>query len=376
MERAFRASVLPEVQRDSRLALTVATLLTFLFIFSDYAFVGSAWPFPLLLAMRILLASACAALAFHLYRSDALLDRAWVYSIVPVGVATSVFIVAAYRPQTLPTQLTAVIIVIMACYLFAPNVMRGMVASSLYMSVGFLLSAWYWAAPAPGLLIAFAILLTLTNVVGYFAARRIARLQRQQFAILMDERRSKERLVKEVQRREELEQRLRDLAETDGLTGLSNRRHFLENAGAALTAARAGGAPFSLCMVDVDNFKAINDGFGHGFGDIVLVAVAETCTRVFGADVPIARFGGEEFVAALPGRNLAEAVAAAERLRVEVASIRLDDVPAAPGVTVTVGVAGSRGEDAGLSPLIARADAALYEGKRRGRNTVVSSSAP
>ena len=371
-ERAFRASVLPEVQRDSRLTLTVATLLTFLFIFSDYAFVGSAWPFPLLLAMRIVVALVCAGLAVYLYRSDALLDSAWIYSIAPVMVASAVFIVAAYRPQTLPTQLTAVIIVIMACYLFAPNVMRGMLASSAYLSVGFLLSAWYWADTTPGLLIAFAILLILTNIVGYFAARRVARLQRRQFALLMEERRSKERLEAEVVRREALERQLRDLAETDGLTGLSNRRHLIQVAHAALETARGRGAPLSLCMIDLDDFKGINDGWGHGVGDTVLMAVAKACTQVFGGDALIGRFGGEEFVAALPGRDLAAATEAAEQLRAEVAGLSFEDAQETLRVTVTVGVATVRLDEVELAPAIARADAALYEGKRRGRNTVVA----
>ncbi len=375
-EREFRASILPEVQRSSRLTLIVAGLVTSLFIISDYSFVGLGWPFyPALISMRLIVIGTCFVLAIVLSRSDALLDRAWVYSVAPFVVSTGVFVVAALRPQTLPTQITAVAIVLVAIYLFAPNVMRGMFAASAYLSLGFLLCARYLVdAPVP-ILISIAILLTLANIVGYFAARRIARLQRQQFAMLMDERRSKERLVREVMRREELEQRLREFAETDGLTGLSNRRHFLEHASVALTAAQSRGEPFCLCMIDIDNFKGINDGWGHVVGDTVLVAVARTCERVFGADAPLARFGGEEFVAALPGRDLEAAGTAAERLRAAVAKLRIGDEAAAPAVTVTVGVAASLAADGNLSPLIARADAALYEGKRRGRNTVVTTSA-
>ncbi|MBN9021101.1 MAG: diguanylate cyclase [Rhizobiales bacterium] len=372
-ERAFRASILPEVQRSTRLTLTVAGLVTAFFIISDFSFVGFGWPFyPALLAMRLVVIATCLVLAVVLSRSEALLDHAWVYSVTPFVVATGVFAVAALRPQTLPTQITAVAVVILAIYLFAPNVMRGMFASSGYLSLGFLFSAWYFADAAPAILISIAILLMLSNVVGYFAARRIARLQRQQFALLLDERRSKERLLEEVARREALEQQLRDLAETDGLTRLSNRRHFLEEAAATLVTAQASGVPFSLCMIDLDDFKAINDGWGHGIGDAVLVAVAGTCARVFGSDVPLARFGGEEFVVALPGLDLAAAAAAAERLRTEVAGLRLEGGPPALRVTITVGVAMARAGETQLALVIARADAALYEGKRRGRDTVVA----
>jgi len=372
MERDFRASILPEVQRSSRLTLIVAALLTVLFIISDYSFIGFGWPFyPPLVAMRLATIVLYVGLALYLYRSDALLDRAWVYSIAAVWVATGSFLVVALRPHTLPSQVTAVGIVIMAIYLFVPNVMRGMLVSSAYLSVGFLFSAWHFAEAPAAILLRICILLILANVVGYFAARRMARLQRQQFALLMDERRSKERLVREVMRREALEQQLRDLAETDGLTGLSNRRHLLETA-AALRAAQGAGEPFSLCMIDIDNFKQINDGWGHGLGDAVLKLVADACVRAFGDDMPIGRFGGEEFVVALPGRDLAAARAGAERLRVAVEALRVADGPAALRVTVTTGLTQLRPGETDLSAALARADAALYEGKRRGRNVVLA----
>jgi len=374
-ERGFRESVLSEVQRDSRLTLIVAALLTVLFSISDYSFLGWEWPFPVLAAVRLVVIAGCLGLAFFLFRSDALLGKSWVYSLAPILVATGVFMVAVLRPQTLPTQLTAVIIIIMACYLFAPNVMRGMIASSAYLTVGFLVSAWYWAGATTPILLVFGMLLVLANVVGFFAARRTARLQRQQFALLMEERLSKERLEAEVVRREALERRLRDLAQTDGLTGLSNRRHFIELAERALAAARERGEPLSLCMIDLDDFKGINDGWGHGTGDAVLVAVAETCVAVFGGDVPIGRFGGEEFVVAIPACDLEAAGAAAERLRRDVAELRFEGASAGLRVTVTIGVAAVGSHEPDVSPAIARADAALYDGKRRGRDVVVASGA-
>ena len=373
VERDFRASVLPEVQRTTRLTLTVAALLTVLFMVSDYSFLGLDWPFfPPLVLMRLAIIAVLLGLGLYLFRSDALLDRAWVYSLAPLMVSTGVFIVAALRPQTLPTQVTAVGIVVMAIYLFAPNVMRGMLATSAYLSVGFLFSAWYFADASAAVLLRIGILLILANVVGYFAALRVARLQRQQFALLMDERRSKDRLVIEVDRREALERRLRDLAETDGLTGLSNRRHFIEIAETALKAARARGEPFSLAMIDVDHFKSINDNWGHRLGDDMLKLVAEACVTVFGADVPVGRFGGEEFVVALPGVAVEGATAAAERLRGAVSALRAEDGPPDLHVTVTIGIAGVRPEEPDLSTALARADAALYEGKRRGRDVVVA----
>lgn len=371
-ERAFRASVLPEVQHASQVTLTVMAVLIAVYMMSDYLLSGLTWPFyPALLAMRLTAIAICLGLSLYLSRSDALIDNAWAYSIAPIAVSTGVCMVAALRPNTVTMQVTATGIIITAVYLFVPNVMLGMLATSAYLSAGFLFAAWYWAEAPASVLTTIVLLTVLANVVGYFAARRLARLQRQQFALLHDERRSKERLVREVMRREALEQQLRDLADTDGLTGLSNRRHFLGSAAAALAAARTRGTGLSLAMIDVDNFKRINDSYGHGVGDEVLKRVAEACVRVFGTAVPIGRFGGEEFVVALPATCLDAAGVAADRLRREVAELEVEGGPDALHVTVTIGLAAVRPDEETLSPALARADAALYEGKRRGRNVVV-----
>ncbi len=375
IEREFRASVLHEVQRDSRLTLIVAAVLTVMFLISDYIFLGLSAPFYPLLAVRVVVTLGCLFLAILLGSSDALLTRPWLYSAAPVLVASSAFVVAWLRPETtLTTQLVAVVIVVMAIYLFAPNLMWGMVGSSLYLSVGFLFSAWYWVGASSGLVVAFGILLVLANAVGYFAARRVARLQRRQFALLVEERHSKHRLMDEVARREALEQRLRDMAQTDDLTGLSNRRHFLDSAEAALLAAREAGSRFSLCMIDIDNFKAINDQWGHGCGDRVLRSVAEACRQTLGSRVPIGRFGGEEFVAALPDTDLEQARMIAERLRAKVSDLRFYGELVPLRVTVTIGISEARPHEAALEPVLDRADAALYEGKRSGRNIVVDAS--
>jgi diguanylate cyclase (GGDEF)-like protein len=164
------------------------------------------------------------------------------------------------------------------------------------------------------------------------------------------------------------------MAQTDDLTGLSNRRHFVDSAQAALLVAREAGAPFSLCMIDIDNFKKINDQWGHACGDRVLRRVAEACREALGAGVPIGRFGGEEFVAALPGTGLDEARLVAERLRTTISELRFDGEPAAVRVTVTIGVSEVPAQEAELEPVLDRADAALYEGKRSGRNVVVDAT--
>src|SRR5690606_25853035 len=194
--------------------------------------------------------------------------------------------------------------------------------------------AWYWAGVTPIGVLTLGLLLAVTNIVSYLVARRLALLRREQFALLKEERLAKQRLMEEVARREALEQQLRGMAQTDELTGLSNRRHFMERAEAELVMARRQGRPFCLCMIDVDHFKAINDRWGHGLGDHVLQEVAKTCLDTLRKGEPVSRFGGEEFVAALPGATIADAHRVADRLRERVAALRFDGALADLRVTV------------------------------------------
>jgi diguanylate cyclase (GGDEF)-like protein len=159
---------------------------------------------------------------------------------------------------------------------------------------------------------------------------------------------------------------LRDAASTDEMTGLLNRRGFFAAAYQLVARQAARHAPVSVLMFDLDHFKSINDRFGHPVGDEALRLFAATASANMRAADVVGRFGGEEFVAILPG-NLADATVAGERVRVAfqaaagvVADCRLDG-------TVSIGAA-SGGID--VAVLIAAADAALYRAKASGRNRV------
>ncbi|WP_235536217.1 MULTISPECIES: GGDEF domain-containing protein [unclassified Sphingomonas] len=375
-EQAFRVSILRKVQEDSWLTLIVAAAGMAMFGISDYGFLGLAREFYLLLGIRATLIATCLALAIVLRSSDALLTRPWLLSVAPALIATGSLALIAIRPETLSTQLIAVVVVVMAFYLFSPILLWGMIGTSLYLGIGFLLGAWHWGGLPWETLRSYGLLLIMANVVGYVVARRLARLQRQQFELLNEERRSKQRLLEEVGRREALEKRLRIMADTDELTGLANRRSFLQRARTAFDTERSGERPFSLCMIDLDNFKAINDRWGHACGDRVLREVAAICLRVFREGDAVGRFGGEEFVAALPGADMDEARRIAERLRAAIAGLRLDGALAEMRATVTVGLAEVRPLESGLEPALKRADAALYQGKRSGRNIVLEDIVP
>ena len=167
--------------------------------------------------------------------------------------------------------------------------------------------------------------------------------------------------------------RAREQAETDGLTGIANRKRFDMALRQAIVRATDEGEALALLMVDIDHFKRFNDAHGHQIGDQVLRLVARTLTDcVRDGDLP-ARYGGEEFAVILPGTPLAAARPIAERIRTTLAArkiVRRNTGEALGGITISVGAALHRpGETPGA--LVARADSALYAAKRQGRNRLV-----
>lgn len=182
-------------------------------------------------------------------------------------------------------------------------------------------------------------------------------------------------LIRRTRAAEERRHSLRDnlrLAMTDPLTGLHNRRYALAELGTIAATAQRDAAPFALLLVDLDRFKSVNDRFGHGIGDRVLVEVARRLAAALRAQDLIARIGGEEFLLALPRLDLSEARATAQHLCDAVKSVPIP-VPGSPPITVTisVGLAIGRGGET-IDRLIDRADRALFSAKAKGRNRVAT----
>ena len=162
----------------------------------------------------------------------------------------------------------------------------------------------------------------------------------------------------------------RRLAETDALTGISNRMHFSRRAEEALEYCRKDGEDAGLVMFDLDEFKAINDRFGHAVGDWVLRQVADTCSAICRKHDRFGRLGGEEFAFLLVGCDLGSAIALAQECRKRIAAI--DTAPSGHvfRITASFGVAGTRNCGYDYLTLLSRADDALYRSKREGRDRV------
>ena len=170
--------------------------------------------------------------------------------------------------------------------------------------------------------------------------------------------------------RRQLEQELLQMARTDPLTGVLNRRHFLELAEQERQRSQRYAMPGAVLMLDVDHFKEINDHHGHGVGDQALHWLARCLGEHLRANDLLGRMGGEEFALLLPNTGLDQAREAAERLR---EALRAGSATAElPAFTVSIGITGFRPDDDSMEAPLLRADRALYRAKAEGRDRVVS----
>jgi diguanylate cyclase (GGDEF)-like protein len=176
-------------------------------------------------------------------------------------------------------------------------------------------------------------------------------------------------VTRDIGDRKQMEMALREMATTDFLTGISNRRHFI--AQMELELARVGrlsAARAAVLMLDLDYFKGDNDRFGHATGDTMLKHVVGLMRKELRRIDTAGRVGGEEFAIILPGADLAGAKVFAERLRLKVAQTPLVQEGQTIPITVSIGIAALSGADADAA--LDRADKALYRAKKAGRDRV------
>lgn len=168
--------------------------------------------------------------------------------------------------------------------------------------------------------------------------------------------------------RRRMEETLREMASRDPLTGIFNRRSFMELAHERLSRASRANEPLSIMVLDIDHFKLVNDTYGHAAGDEALCGIARVCQEALRDHDILGRLGGEEFVVALPKTSMEDALGVAERLRRGVARTAFVTCDPRFELTVSIGIASIDGSNDSVERAIHRADIALYRSKRLGRN--------
>jgi diguanylate cyclase (GGDEF)-like protein len=295
-------------------------------------------------------------------RSLAIPQSAWAM----VGITWSYAITGPARGAVI---LIMILVVVFTMFELTPGKARAVAATAFAMLAGTMV--WKAAVdPArydPRVEAMHLLFSGIVLAASYVLAVRIGRLR----ARLVEQRTHLEQQRAELA---EALERIRTLATRDELTGLPNRRAALERMQHELAVRGRPDPLMSLAVIDIDHCKRINDSHGHAGGDAVLRRFSECAQAVMRRGDTLARWGGEEFLLVMPATSVGHGVAAIERIRSRMQAASFDEIAPGLAVTFSAGVSECAGES-DLEAAIARADAAMYEAKRNGRDRVVAAPA-
>lgn len=369
-EHAYRQHTEATTARQLRRALIVWLVLLLLFGLLDYPVLGNSVEFAVLAGIRLITAAFLLALFLRLKSKPSLATEGYAVTAVEMFGFVLFFFLYFIRHDIVSWIIGVVAMLIISLYVFVPNRVYLSTLAAAFGIVGMLCSVWLKGFGAPEL-IGLLFLLSLPTIIGFFTALRLQVVQRQQYALFEQVSSINRDLQNEIKQREALEAELKRQATTDPLTGLFNRRQYELLFNRERERCSRQHKHISLCVVDLDHFKRINDNYGHDIGDLALRHAADLFSSMLRQSDVVGRFGGEEFVLILPDTDLEQAVAVVNRLREDLEATPLKSPVGDISLTATFGVTQVLAEES-IEEVIKRADQGLYEGKGAGRNRVMT----
>ncbi|MFN3580311.1 MAG: GGDEF domain-containing protein [Pseudomonas sp.] len=359
------------ISRQMQFSLLIWGALVLLFAWPDYQAMGPSEDFRALLTMRLFSCAMLFALFVAIRFKPALATRGLWITLVQVFWGFGFLMIYQLRPDMAIWSVIVTVIMLVSLFVFVPNRLPTALFAALIFALGTVMSVHSINPKTPGEMLGIFIFLLLPIATGWAAAMRTQVLQRRQYALLEQAQEVNRQLQQEIEERIRLQEVLTMQAATDPLTGLNNRRQYETLFEHELARAKRKGKPLSLCIIDLDHFKRINDTWGHSAGDEVLRRIAGLCWDNFRSIDIIGRLGGEEFVVLLPDTDRAAAVNIAQRFIEALAATQMHIGGEVLQITATAGVVERQKDEDQLDLLIQRADKAMYEGKLAGRNRVV-----
>lgn len=372
LENAYQQHVLPDTVRFLRFSLYLWAGLLIAAIPMDFGAMTSPEGIMVISGLRIGHVILLLWLAWQLKRTPAWASNGWPVSIVAMLGYPLFLVYPVYEPSLGDVSRGALFLMMLSIYVFIPN---RLMLTNLVAVVGIVgataIQIWMGADSAEVMFTFVA--LCWPALLGGVVAHRSLVGSRRAYLLLRAAESANELLETEIEARHALEAELQRQALTDPLTGLSNRRHYEMLFKREHDRCRRHQAALSLGMIDLDHFKRVNDTCGHEFGDQVLQFAAEILQRPLRHSDILGRFGGEEFILILPDTDIVHARLVAERMREALEQESMSRNGITLTVTATFAMTQVRAEDADIQECIRRADHALYEAKRAGRNRVAIS---
>jgi len=371
VESAFREATHETWVRQTQIAIAISAVFYLIFAFSDYLAIGSGSKYTHLFITRM----AVCALGLSVALSANRFWRPLVNGITPtitVSVAMLGFLsITLLRPFDVGWHGMSLMAMLLGAYAFIPNRFVPTLLIGISSTIGFIWLMLGHFELALNRILPLSLLLFSTNLLGGLSLHRLSWNRRAEYRHTQNIRDTNERLAGEIQARQDVENKLRDLAMRDPLTDLHNRRYFFDQAEMRLQAAQHVGVSVSMLLVDIDYFRQINETYSHVRGDELLRCLANICREKAPQDSLVARHSGEEFVLLLPGHTKADAMAIGEKLRAAAENACVNSLESCLFFTVSIGVAEAQGQES-VDQFLCRADIALREAKYAGRNRVKS----
>ncbi|MDT8903726.1 GGDEF domain-containing protein [Anaeroselena agilis] len=352
-EAGYREHYLAADARQASVAIAAWLVPLLLFAGGDYFLFGASRQLVVLLTLRLAFA------AFSLYTISALAKITTPREYDNILLRWAVFAVIAVLyfnyawARYIPPNGVLTILIIFSAYMVFPARLPIRLAPPLALSAGnFFLHLWVSEPISPQILFTSLVALAMANTLGIIFSTWLHKHRLTEFQARLEETRVKEELGR--------------LAATDDLTGVLNRRKIMELAAREYERFVRERRPLSVAMIDIDRFKKLNDTYGHEAGDLVLTSFTAYVARQLRREDIWGRLGGDEFVLILPDTPAEQAEAVAERLRVGTEAVVWQDQELP--YTISSGIAAAREKDQSVDEVFKRADKALYNAKRRGRN--------
>lgn len=357
LEEKYNETYLEENISITRISLWIWQGANLLLIGMDYLLLGFGRMFFWVVGLRL-----CAFIYFLLFtrylrrvRLVAIYQRTlFAAMIIGAGLFLAINLT---RPPTYLQHTVVDVVGVLCLYLFFPNRFLYRLLPALLLTVGsILLYLFVKTVLNPGIILVTLVSYGLVNFLGLLVSARLYGARRKEFQSHLAEQAAQAKVAR--------------LAMQDDLTGIANRRHFYRQAEAEFAHFQRSKQPFALLMLDLDHFKRINDQYGHGVGDAVLIRFTQYVSTQIRQEDLLGRVGGEEFAILLRDATIAQATAIAERIREGVAQLPIFGGNDTDRFTVSIGIATAEDADASFDVLFGRADQALYRAKQAGRNWV------
>jgi diguanylate cyclase (GGDEF)-like protein len=369
MEESFQSHMQPIITRQLRIALMVWGILLLLFAIPDYVAVGPTRPFYYLLAYRVVMAMALLILFFIITPETNIFKISYPIMGFVIVYISGFMLFFIYRSDAVYLVIGVLMIQLIALLMFIPIRFIMTFSAAMYGVIIILLTRFALGTTTVNLIALFIILL-LPVGVGAVTTRQFGIMQRREFALRTKTEKINLELQSEIERSLKLEATLKELAATDPLTGLYNRREYETLFQHEIERIKRGNTTMCVCIIDLDHFKQVNDSYGHAAGDEVLRRVADIYRHNSRSMDIIGRFGGEEFISLLPETTIDQAAVIGARLLKELAATEIVTDAGSIRITATMGITQLLPDDNDIDKIIHRADDALYKGKEAGRNRV------